>query len=96
MDGNVKPSGMTPMTSDELPFTRTVRPITRGSAPKRSVHSAWLEDHDRRRALDRVAREDGATEFGRDADHVEHVAVGEAAVVALRLAVASQVGRADW
>ena len=53
------------------------------------------EDDDRRRALDRVTREDGAPELGRDAGHVENVAVGEGAVVALRLTVAGEVGRAD-
>ena len=53
------------------------------------------QNDDRRRALDRVAREDGAPELGRDAGYVENVAVGEGAVVALRLAVAGEVGGAD-
>ena len=52
------------------------------------------DDH-RRRAFDRVAREDGAPELGRDAGYVENVAVGKGAVVALGLAVAGEVRRAD-
>ena len=41
-DGKLKPSGITPMTSEEWPFTRTMRPITFGSELKRSLHSLWL------------------------------------------------------
>ena len=83
------------MTSEDFPFTRKVRPTTAGSASKRSCHSSWRQDDHRRRALDRVTREDGAPELGRDAGYVENVAIGEGAVVALRLAVACEVGGAD-
>ena len=31
--GNLKPSGITPMTTDGTSLTRTVRPITVGSLP---------------------------------------------------------------
>ena len=83
------------MTSEDLPFTRTVRPIDRRVGVEALVPQLVRQDDHRRRALDRVAREDGAPELGRDAGYVENVAVGEGAVVALRLAVAGEVGRAD-
>ena len=83
------------MTSDDLPFTRTMRPMTDRVGIEALLPQLVAEDDHRRRAFGRIAREDRATDLGRDAGYVEHVAVGEAAVVALCLAVAGQVGRAD-
>ena len=49
--GNLKPSGITPMTTDGMSLTRIVRPTIAGIAAVAVLPDAAAEQHDRRRRL---------------------------------------------